>query len=217
MQAPVYLAKVCGPDDEWQRLEDGEVYKNWWQPPHAAVSPNEEERYVGKAPYRYPDGSYGWRLRTTVSHKAGDKVIPGPASSLPYQDALNLANMCGWEWDFFIRDAYKPNKFWFSADWPLMPVYGNVDRVDRPEDLPAEQDGGARFPWRIEGGHPPAGCPDWYFLDHSTSPNLLLNPRYAILSYGDTIKKCLVFEAARDIEAGEWLTFNYGCAPADWH
>ena len=60
----------------------------------------------------------------------------------------------------------------------------------------------------------------WYFLDHARDSNLaickdLLKIR---LDEGNEYGffRAVVFEAKRDIEAGEWLTFTYEQVPDTW-
>ena len=76
--------------------------------------------------------------------------------------------------------------------------------------------------WRVPNSNvkPPPEMPLWYFLDHSNTPNLRISKDLYKIARADGSPgyshKAIVFEADRDIQAGEWLSFAYEQPNPDW-
>ena len=64
----------------------------------------------------------------------------------------------------------------------------------------------------------PRMSPPWYFLDHSSEPNLRIATNLYKIDVPGLVsgRRAVVFEAARDIKAGEWLTFFYQRHEQEW-
>lgn len=167
----------------------------------------------------------GFGLKTREPFTQGEKMVLGPCDKISDARANQLENARGWQSDFkifhigagtWMSDIGMPD---LSAYYSPITVNGQPAHLSLLEATPADMDEGARYPWR-NGGEVPAGMSKWYFLDHARDPNLtickdLLKIR---LDEGNEYGffRALVFEAKRDIAAGEWLTYTYEQVPATW-
>ena len=67
------------------------------------------------------------------------------------------------------------------------------------------------------GRLPPPDTPMWYFLDHSSTPNLTLGKRLMKIARTDgRMITAPIWFATRDIAAGERLTFSYADPDSDF-
>ena len=171
-------------------------------------------------------------------------MLLGPGDVVSDARAIKLFATRGWTEDFGIWhrgagaivtdllmpsfvDLYPPTPDWTTT--MQLPIYDTWDLI------PAEIDGGMRYPWRDVFGSisgvsaaPPPTMPLWYFLDHSHDPSLKIHKNMLKILPNNSedererangsgvYQRHIVFEAARDILPGEWLTFMYERLNMDW-
>jgi len=193
------------------------------------------------------NGRGGFQLQAAMPIKRGEPVVLGPSRICAGGESgwytLRVRN--GWPDDFGIFHAGAGNTL-YDITTPTQPhghqltvsnetvnlypeictesvLFMNGQRLLDPDSRHAPE-----LPWRkvpFTSGFgasftvPPPEMPWWYFLDHSSVPNLSVSKQlYKIEKEGTAtgFKRAIVFEACTDIRKGEWLSFCYDHHLPQW-
>jgi hypothetical protein len=165
----------------------------------------------------------GFTLKTLEPFAKGEKMVMGPRDIISLANAHKLENARGWESDFkvwhkgagdYLTDLTMPD---LSAYYPPVKVNGVGLPLHIP--TPADMDDGSQYPWRQHGRQVPAGMSLWYFMDHARDSNVAICKNLVKVRKEGTecgFFRAVVFEAKRDIAAGERLTYTYESVPDTW-
>ena len=169
-----------------------------------------------------PREGTGYCVQATDFFQQGD-IMPREINNLHQVMAPNqfkrLAKENGWSEDMGLHynSAAVNGSIYFASMPNLKPYIEDYDYFGDPVYM-WQQPLNAVF----AGTHPvnmipPRDMPLWYFMDHDCSnPSLALWTKTFEVVINKKVKKMPLFVAKRDIEPGEWLTYNYAHHPASW-